>query len=64
MKGNRLVIPVSMRLDVLDKLNEGHQGITKSRERERDKTSVWWPGLSKQAQTTRGTGEQLALCMT
>ena len=41
LKGNRLVIPVSMRLDVLDKLNEGHQGITKSRERERDKTSVW-----------------------
>ena len=46
MKGNRLVIPVSMRLDVLDKLHEGHQGITKCRERA--KTSVWWPGLSKQ----------------
>ena len=46
MKGNRLVIPVSIRLDVLDKLHEGHQGITKYRERA--KTSVWWPGLSKQ----------------
>ena len=46
MKGNRLVIPVSMRLDVLDKLHEGHQGITKCRERA--KTSVWWPGLRKQ----------------
>ena len=46
MKGNRLVIPVSIRLDVLDKLHEGHQGITKCRERA--KTSVWWPGLSKQ----------------
>ena len=46
MKGNRLVIPVSMRLDVLDKLHEGPQGITKCRERA--KTSVWWPGLSKQ----------------
>ena len=34
MKGNRLVIPVSTRLDVLDKLHEGHQGITKCRERE------------------------------
>ena len=45
MKGNRLVIPVSMRLDVLDKLHEGHQGITKCRERA--KTSFWWPGLSK-----------------
>ena len=46
MKSNRLVIPVSMRLDVLDKLHEGHQGITKCRERA--KTSVWWPGLRKQ----------------
>ena len=36
MKSNRLVIPVhvSRRLDVLDKLHEGHQGITKCRERE------------------------------
>ena len=40
------MIPVSMRLDVLDELHEGHQGITKCRERA--KASVWWPGLSKQ----------------
>ena len=46
MKGNRLVIPVSMRLDVLDRIHEAHQGITKCRERA--KASVWWPGLSKQ----------------
>lgn len=46
MKGNRLGIPVSMRLDVLDKLHEGHQGITKCRERA--KTSVWCPDLSNQ----------------
>ena len=46
MKGNRLVIPVSMRLDVLDRIHEAHQGITKCRER--TKASVWWPGLSKQ----------------
>ena len=46
MKGNRLVIPVSMRLDVLDRIHEAHQGIVKCRERA--KASVWWPGLSKQ----------------
>ena len=46
MKGNRLVIPSSQYLDVLDRLHEGHQGITRCRERA--KISVWWPGLSKQ----------------
>lgn len=46
MKGNRLVIPVSMRLDVLQRTHEPHQGINKCRERAN--ISVWWPGLSRQ----------------
>lgn len=46
MRGNRIVIPSSLRLDILEKLHTGHQGITKCRERARQ--SVWWPGLSKQ----------------
>lgn len=46
IKGNRLVIPLSMRLEILDRIHEAHQGITKCRESA--KTSVWWPGLSKQ----------------
>ena len=33
IKGNRLVIPVFMRLDVVNKLHEGHQGIARCRER-------------------------------
>ena len=46
MKGVRLVVPVNMRLAMLDKLHEGHQGVVKCRARVQ--CSVWWPGLSGQ----------------
>ena len=46
MHGNRVVIPASLRLEMLDRIHTGHQGITKSRKRAR--LSLWWPGLSKQ----------------
>ena len=48
LKSTRLVIPSAMRLEILDRVHEGHQGITKCRERA--KQSSWWPGLSKQIQ--------------
>ena len=46
--GQRIIIPTSMQSDILKKIHEGHQGIHKCRERA--KTSVFWPGLSKQIQ--------------
>ena len=44
MRGSRLIIPLSTRPDILLKVHQGHQGITKCRARAKD--SVWWPGLS------------------
>ena len=43
--GSRVVVPQSMHQEILDKLHEGHQGVTKTRRRA--SFSVWWPGLSK-----------------
>ena len=45
LTGSRLIIPSSMRPEILQCLHSGHQGITKCRERA--KQSVWWPGLGK-----------------
>ncbi|XP_054765371.2 uncharacterized protein K02A2.6-like [Lytechinus pictus] len=39
----RLVIPRALRFDIIERLHQGHLGITKCRGRARE--SVWWPGL-------------------
>ena len=41
-----VVIPPSLRKEILQKIHEGHQGIDRCRARA--KGSVWWPGITKQ----------------
>ena len=43
---SRPVIPTELQEDILQRLHQGHQGIVKCRALA--KSSVWWPGLSKQ----------------
>ena len=50
LRGKQIVIPSSLRTDVLRHLHDGHQGITKTRENAN--SSVWWPGLSKDIEKT------------
>ena len=50
MRGSRVVIPASLRVDMLGRIHSAHQGITKCRERA--KHSCWWPGLSRQLEET------------
>ena len=52
LKGQRIVIPGSLRDDMLDILHQGHQGIGKCRARARQ--SVWWPGLSTEIKSKVG----------
>jgi hypothetical protein len=44
--GSRILVPRPLRTDMLKKIHEGHQGITKCRAFA--KSTVWWPCLSKQ----------------
>lgn len=45
LRGTRIVIPQSLRAQVINLAHEGHQGIVKSKQRLR--TKVWWPGADK-----------------
>ena len=48
VRGDRIVIPASMRLEVKRKVHAGHMGINSCIRRARD--LVFWPGMSKEIQ--------------
>jgi len=48
MRGSRIIIPKSMRKDVLKLAHEGHQGIVKTKSRLKSK--VWWPKMDSEAE--------------
>jgi transposase InsO family protein len=48
MRNSRIIIPTSLRKQVLNQIHTGHQGLNKCRHRARQ--SVWWPGISKELQ--------------
>ena len=45
LKGERVIIPSSLRSYYLGKVHEGHQGITKSQQRA--KMCIFWPGINQ-----------------
>ena len=47
MRGKRIVIPLSIRSEVLRLAHEGHQGIVKMKNRLR--TKAWWPTIDHDA---------------
>ena len=44
LRGERIVIPPSMRKEMLERIHQGHMGIEKSKRRARD--TLYWPGMN------------------
>ena len=47
---SRIFIPSSLRLEMLTRLHDGHQGITHTKARARQ--AIWWPGIGRQIEET------------
>lgn len=45
LRKNRIVIPQTMRKDMLQRLHEGHLGVEKCKRRARE--AIYWPGINK-----------------
>ena len=48
LRGTRIVVPKKLLARVIELGHEGHQGMTKMKQRLR--TKVWWPGIDKEAE--------------
>ena len=47
---SRIFIPSSLRLEMLTRLHDGHQGVTRTKARARQ--AIWWPGIGRQIEET------------
>ena len=55
LKGNCIIVPKSMRTDVLNHIHEEHMGVSKCRLRAQ--TSVYWPGINSEIEDIVGLCE-------
>ena len=54
LRGGRILIPTSMRKEMLETIHQGHMGIEKSKQRARD--ALYWPKMGSEIQ------EKIARC--
>ncbi|XP_060769073.1 uncharacterized protein K02A2.6-like [Neoarius graeffei] len=56
-KGEKIIAPLSLRGNMIQRIHTGHMGVEKSKHRTRD--LLFWPGMGKQIETTVG---QCSIC--